>query len=263
MKILIKRNSTYLNTSTIIVCILFVYLFAFHITILAQPVVTDMILIPSGEFVMGKNSERGFGFSPAHTVTIDSFYIDRHEVTNAEYKAFCDATGHRLPEFWNNDIFRCGDNYPNHPVIGINWYDANKYAEWTGKRLPTEAEWEYAARGGLVNKDYPTGDTLGRIEGKKSFPWINRIAEAGLFPPNNYGLYDMDGNVWEWVADSYDENYYADSPALNPKGPADKINKVIRGGSWHSGPMCKRVYFRKGLPANWVDFAVGFRCARD
>ncbi len=234
-------------------------------TLFAQNQIPDeMVLIPGGEFMMGKNVERNSEFSPAHRVEIDSFYMDKHEVTNAEYKAFCDATGYRLPEFWNNDAFRCGENYPDFPVVGINWYDASRYAAWAGKRLPAEAEWEYAARGGLVDKDYPAGDTLGRIEEKK-LPgiWINRIAETELFNPNGYGLFDMDGNVWEWVADSYDEQYYKISPELNPKGPEDRMNKVIRGGSWHSGPMCKRVYYRKGLPPNWVDFAVGFRCAED
>jgi len=224
----------------------------------------ESILIPGGNFLMGKDSEKSYDFSPAHTVHIDSFYIDKYEVTNSEYKAFCEATGYRLPEFWNTDAFRCGDNYPDFPVVGINWYDAMRYAEWAGKRLPTEAEWEYAARGGLIDRDYPTGDTLGRIEERKEQGnWMNRIVEVGLFNPNGFDLHDMDGNAWEWVADNYNEQYYKNSPINNPSGPMEGNNKVIRGGSWHSGPMCKKVYFRKGLPPNWVDFAVGFRCAKD
>lgn len=222
-----------------------------------------MVLIPGGESVMGKNLPNA-DFSPAHTVLIDSFYIDIHEVTNREYKTFCDATGYKLPEFWNMDIFRCGEKYPEHPVVGVSWFDAKKYAAWAGKRLPTEAEWEYAARGGLVEKDYPTGDTLARIEDKKpSESWYNRIVQVGLFNPNNPGVFDMDGNVWEWVEDRYDENYYKSSPVNNPTGSSEGFNRVIRSGSWHSGNMCKKVYYRKGLPANWVDFAVGFRCAKD
>lgn len=224
----------------------------------------NMVFIPGGEFTMGKNTERGDDFSPAHLVLVDSFYIDTYEVTNAEYKAFCVATGYRLPEFWNNEAFRCGDNFPDFPVVGINWFDAMRYAQWAGKRLPTEAEWEFAARGGLMDKDYPTGDTLGRIEEKRQQDeWINRITEIGLFIPNNYGLFDMDGNVWEWVSDVYDGQYYSESPMQNPQGPVSGNSRVIRGGSWHSGPMCKRVFFRRGLPSNWVDFAVGFRCAKD
>ncbi len=223
----------------------------------------DMVLIPGGTFMMGKNSNPGADFSPSHAVEVDSFLMDKHEVTNAEYRAFCDATGYKFPEFWNMDIFRCGEKYPGYPVVGINWFDAQKYAEWAGKRLPTEAEWEYAARGGLVGKDYPTGDTLGRTEDRKpSEIWVNRIVQSAMFPPNAFGLYDMDGNVWEWTGDKYNEQYYSISPPKNPIGHATGSNRVIRGGSWHSGGMCKRVYFRKGLPPNWVDFAVGFRCAK-
>ena len=258
-----KQKPVYRNTRNIIICILSVLVFVFPDKSSAQSTENNMVLIPGGNFIMGKNTDRGSDFSPAHSITIDSFYIDANEATNAEYKAFCDATGNKLPEFWNNEIFRCGDNFADYPVVGINWYDAIKYAQWAGKRLPTEAEWEYAARGGLIDKDYPTGDTLGRIEENKSLPWNNKIVKVGLFPPNNYGLYDMDGNVWEWIADSYDENYYTGSPDKNPQGPDKIINRVIRGGSWHSGAMCKRVYFRKGLPPNWIDFAIGFRCAKN
>jgi formylglycine-generating enzyme len=223
-----------------------------------------MVLLPGGSFTMGKTIQQEADFSPAHAVTLDSFYLDVHEVTNAEYKIFCTAIGYKYPEFWNTDLFRSGDKYPDYPVVGISWSDASKYASWAGKRLPTEAEWEYAARGGLAGKEYPNGDTLGRTEAKKLLnPWINGIVEVARFKPNAYGIYDMDGNVWEWVADGYDENYYKESPVDNPKGPVNRFNRVIRSGSWHSGGMCKKVYYRKGLPANWVDFGVGFRCAKD
>lgn len=229
---------------------------------ISQSVPENMVLIAGGEFMMGKDSP-GANYSPAHKVSVDSFYLDKHEVTNAKYKKFCDATNYALPEFWNVDIFRCGEKYPDHPVIGINWFDARKYAEWAGKRLPSEAEWELAARGGLVGKEYPTGDTLGRVEEKK-IPgvWENRIVKVCSFKPNRFGLYDMDGNVWEWTEDSYGQDFYANSPAKNPVAAMPGSNKSIRSGSWHSGGMCKKVYFRKGIPANWVDFGVGFRCAK-
>jgi formylglycine-generating enzyme required for sulfatase activity len=223
----------------------------------------DMVLIRGAAFDMGKTVEDGADYSPAHRVTVDDFYMDRHEVTNAEYKKFCEATGYRYPEFWNMDIFRSGDRFPDHPVVGISWQDAQNYAKWAGKRLPTEAEWEYSARGGLSGKNYPNGDTLERTEEKRpAGSWTNMIVEVERFKPNGYGLYDMDGNVWEWVHDGFDDEYYRTGPADNPKGPDGKFIKVIRSGSWHSGAMCKRVYYRKGLPSNWVDFAVGFRCAR-
>ena len=253
-----------MSNRLVIVGFSFLFFLSFFPLKAQNTILEEMVLIPGGEFLMGMNSDRGSDFSPAHRVTIDSFYMDKHEVTNAEYKAFCEATGYRLPEFWNIGVFRCGDDFSDYPVIGVNWFDAMRYANWAGKRLPTEAEWEYAARGGLIGRDYPTGDTLGRIE-EKNQPgeWINRIAKEGLFEPNRFDLYDMDGNVWEWVMDYYGEQYYEISPLNNPQGPAKGNNRVIRGGSWHSGPMCKRVFFRKNLPANWIDFAVGFRCVKD
>ncbi|MFC2079874.1 formylglycine-generating enzyme family protein [Bacteroidota bacterium] len=225
----------------------------------------SMVLIPSGDFIMGKNTKPGGDFSPAHKISVDSFYMDLHEVTNGEYLEFCNQTAHKLPEFWNVDIFRCGDNYLEYPVVGINWYDARTYAKWAGKRLPTEAEWEYAARGGLENNEFPNGnewsipirrnDSIGH--------WENLIVKVASFKPNGFGLYDMGGNVWEWVNDIYQHNYYRTSPIINPKGPENGTNRVIRGGSWHSGKMCHKVYYRKGLTTNWVDFAVGFRCVKD
>jgi formylglycine-generating enzyme required for sulfatase activity len=228
----------------------------------SQNIPENMVLISGGEFTMGKDVQ-GAAFSPAHKVTIDPFYLDTHEVTNAEYKKFCDATNYKLPEFWGVDVFRSGEKFADYPVVGISWGDARKYAEWAGKRLPTEAEWEFAGRGGLARKEYPTGDTLGRIEEKKvPGAWENHIVKVSSFKPNRFGLYDMDGNVWEWVEDTYDLNFYANSPANNPIAAVPGFNKVIRSGSWHSGNMCKKVYYRKGIPSNWVDFGVGFRCAK-
>jgi sulfatase modifying factor 1 len=225
---------------------------------------SSMVLVSGGEFLMGKDSEREFDFSPAHHVVVDSFLMDRYEVSNAEYYNFCRETGHRLPEFWNMDLFRCGENYPDYPVVGISWFDAVKYAQWAGKRLPTEAEWEFAARGGLTGMEYPNGNTWSK-ERKMNKPgeWLNRIGKVQDDEPNGYGLFQMAGNVWEWTADAYSEGYYKTSPSNNPAGPLTGSNRVIRSGSWHSGPMCKKVYYRKGLPSNWVDFAVGFRCAKD
>ncbi|NQU87484.1 MAG: formylglycine-generating enzyme family protein [Mariniphaga sp.] len=245
--------------------LIYISLFLFpEFVALSQTSFAKMALIASGEFSMGKNSDRNLDFSPAHRVIVDSFYIDKYEVTNAEYLKFCDETGNRLPEYWNMEIFRSGEKFPELPVIGITWIDAAKYADWSGKRLPTEAEWEYAARGGLKEKEYPNGDNWDR-ERKTNTPgnWVNQISEVKTFPPNAYGIYHMDGNVWEWINDNYSENYYQNSPVNNPKGPSTGTIKVIRSGSWHSGAMCKKVYYRKGLPGSWVDFGVGFRCAKD
>lgn len=223
-----------------------------------------MVLIPSGEFIMGKDMKNGLGFSPAHKVKVDSFYMDTYEVSNRDYLKFCQATGHKLPEFWNTSIFRSGEKYLNYPVIGINYWDAKKYAKWAGKRLPTEAEWEYAARGGLVDKNFPNGNEWTKEKPMQdSSGWKNLIEPVGKYEANRFGLYDMSGNVWEWVADRYSETYYSKSEYDNPKGPDKGANRVIRSGSWHSGKMCKKVFYRKGLISNWCDFAVGFRCVKD
>lgn len=151
---------------------------------------SSMVLIPAVEFMMGKNSEKGYDFSPAHRVKVDSFFMDRHEVTNGEYFRFCKETSQKLPEFWSTDIFRSGEDYLNYPVIGINWWDAKKYAQWVGKRLPTEAEWEYAARGGLIDKDYPNGNKWTKEKAKQdSIGWNNLIDPVEKYEPNGYGLF--------------------------------------------------------------------------
>lgn len=222
----------------------------------------ELILIPGGEFVMGKNGNGDY--RPAHKVYLDSFYMDKYEVTNAQYLKFCQATERKLPEFWGMKNYHCGPDFLNHPVVGISWRDARAYAEWAGKRLPTEAEWEYAARGGLVGMNYPNGDELDTAEANYFVKDKARgTVVVGTYPPNGYGLHDMAGNVWEWISDYYDSEFYRNSPYKNPTGPDEGRFKVIRGGSWHSGPSCNRVYYRNALPGNWVDFAVGFRCVKD
>lgn len=223
--------------------------------------INSMLLIPETEFTMGKNTPYPSDWSPAHTVHVDSFLIDKYEVTNKEYLAFCQATGNPLPEFWGMKEFKSGPEFPEFPVVGVSLFDAEKYAKWAGKRLPTEAEWECAARGGLVDKNFPLGDqvdsTLVNFGSKK-----RGVVKVGSYKPNGYGICDMSGNVWEWVSDNYGSEYYKNSPIDNPKGPETARFKVIRGGSFHSGAMCVQTYFRNGLSGSWVDMAVGFRCAK-
>lgn len=228
----------------------------------SQSIPSGMVLISGGEFMMGKNSTEDVNYKPAHLVKIDSFLMDQYEVTNAQYLKFCEATNHQLPEFWGMEEFKSGPEYPNVPVVGVSSFDAAKYAAWMGKRLPTEAEWEFAARGGLIDKSFPFGDKLDSTQanfGKK----YKGVIEIGKGKPNGYGLYDIAGNVWEWVSDFYSENYYSESPVGNPRGPKSGRFRVIRGGSWHSGGMCNQVHYRNGLSPSWVDFAVGFRCVKD
>jgi len=220
--------------------------------------VTEMVLIPAGEFTMG--TEGSGDSSPAHRVRLDAYWIDIHEVTNTQYFRFCQETGHQFPFFWGMREFRSSLDFPDHPVVGVSADDAMEYAKWVGKRLPTEAEWEYAARGGLQSMPFPSGNDIDKKEATFSARTTTRVASL---LSNGYGLYDMAGNVREWVADYYDQDYFASSPVDNPKGPAKGRLLVVRGGGWVNGKMCVTVHSRAALLASWVDMAVGFRCARD
>ena len=242
-----------------------------------------MRLIPAGEFQMGNaffdedlfKRERilneGFPHeAPVHTVVVDAFYMDVTEVTNAMYQQFMEKTGHRDPRY--------GLHKPSYPVFGVSWHDAMAYAQWAGKRLPTEAEWEYAARGGLVGARYPWGDKITHNEanyaGTADRDQWGTTAPVGRFPPNGYGLYDMVGNVWEWCLDAYDAKFYANSPRINPisGGPIEQIvenfrkdvtPRVSRGGSWHVGESFLRVStrtLRNTATLMWIDR--GFRCVK-
>ena len=217
--------------------------------------------IPGGTFRMGGDVEPDH--QPVHEVVISAFRLAIHPVTCAQYAGFCAATGHRFPEFWGQDRFHSGPAFPDHPVVGVSWHDVCAFVEWAGVRLPTEAEWEYAARGGLEGKPYPFGDEIDPSKANYSHPETRGTLPVGGFASNGFGLHDMSGNVVEWCADRYDPAYYARSPRESPQGPKTGKHRVIRGGGWHSGPYCNRVYFRNALPANWVDFAVGFRVARE
>ena len=240
---------------------LFILTFLLSNILYSQETPPNMVLISEGEFTMGKNTPNPTDWQPEHKVFVDAFYMDKYEVTNQQYYDFCVATKTPFPEFWGQAQFKCSMEYPDHPVVGVNFFDADKYAKWTGKRLPTEAEWEYAARGGLPASDFPWGDQADSTKvnyGKK----FKTTLKVGTFEPNGFGLFDIAGNVWEWTSDNYGADYYSNSPNKNPKGPIAGRFKVIRGGSWHSGAMCVQTYFRNGLPSGWVDFAVGFRCVK-
>lgn len=226
---------------------------------------TPMRLIPAGPFTMGFNEESA-DERPAHTVHLDAFYMDAYEVTINKYLQFMQATKREPPGFWHEDVIF---KYDQRPVIGVSWQDADAYCRWTGKRLPTEAEWEKAARGTDARK-YPWGNerptsryaNFDRCCGWKGYGPLLQVGslETGKSP---YGIYDLAGNAWEWTADWYDERYYRDSPERNPKGPASGKEKVIRGGSWISGPLRVRTSDRLfGVPTLRLD-DVGFRCVMD
>lgn len=229
----------------------------------------QMILVPAGEFQMGSNDGRD-DEKPVHTVYVDAFYMDVYEVTNAQYQKFVEATGHWPPTHWYDPKF----NAPEQPVVRMGWDDAVAYAEWAGKRLPTEAEWEYAARGGLIGKKYPWGDEAfdaggihranhgfdGNDPGDDAVDGYGYTAPVGSFAPNGYGLYDMAGNVWEWCADWYGSDYYSSSPADNPTGPSSGTERVFRGGSWSYHPGLLRVAFRGYAEPHSRYSDYGFRC---
>lgn len=243
-----------------------------------------MVLIPAGEFEMG-NNQGAANERPAHTVYVDAFYMDIYEVTNAQYKVFVDANpqwqkDNIAAEYHDGVYLRLwdGNNYPegkaDHPVIYVSWYAVMAYAEWAGKRLPTEAEWEKAARGGLVGKAYPWGDTIDATRANY-FRHINEPIAVGQYPPNGYGLYDMAGNVSEWCLDEYDPNFYAQSVRENPisNGTREEIinsfkvirkkNRVLRGGCWSDNGVFLRVDYRDWGVQHYTSVFRGFRCVKD
>jgi iron(II)-dependent oxidoreductase len=206
---------------------------------------------------MGSNDGAG-DEKPLHKVYLDAFYMDRHEVTNAQYAKFMTATNRKAPLHWGDS----GYNAPDHPVVGVNWDDARAYAEWAGKRLPTEAEWEKAARGGLIGKEYPWGDKSvhdhANCDGIDECDRWKHIAPVGSFAPNDYGLYDMAGNVKEWCADWYGS--YSGSQQRNPKGPSSGTWRVLSGGSWDCLDCCLQCANRSAyFPSETCD-RIGFRC---
>ena len=225
---------------------------------------SEMTLIPGGYFGMGSNNGSG-AERPPHRVWLDTFYIDKYEVTNHKYAEFLKATGHPRPAFWENDRY----NSPDQPVVGVSWDDAVAYCKWAGKRLPTEAEWEKAARGGADGRKFPWGDE--EPKGKAAFGQdmnTGRPAPVGKYQPNGYGLYDMAGNVWEWCADRYDQNYYRISPERNPRGPVGGQDRVVRGSSWIGSGLVElyddalRCAFRRMHPPDDKTDDFGFRCAK-
>ncbi len=260
-----------------------------------------MVLIPAGEFQMGSN-DGTYAEKPVHTVYVKAFYMDKYEVTNAQYKQFVDANPewqqgkflgknhhNNYPIGWN------GNNYPrgkaNYPVAGVSWYAALAYAKWTGKRLPTEAEWEKAARGGLVGQKYPRGNTITPRDANYRRR-VGRIP-VGQYPANAYGLHDMAGNVSEWCLDAYDSAFYSAFPpegmARDPLAGGQSIQwildnytldkytdewildnhmnvkpeRVLRGGSWLSMAGGVRCAVRDYDSPAGMSITIGFRCVMD
>jgi len=221
-----------------------------------------MVQIPAGPFLMGYD-KRHPDEGPMHTQVIDhSYWMDKYEVTNAAYHAFVTATGHSSPDHWQDGAFPPGDD--RLPVVYVTWYDAHDYCAWAGKRLPTEAEWEKAARG-TDGRLFPYGDTFDAKKSNSPQSRIGHLTPVGSFPTGNspYGLSDMAGNVWEWT-DSWYQPYPDNSHASPNYG---EQYKVVRGGSYVdcsfyrcglSAPTFNRGFFKRETRNS----GFGFRCAR-
>lgn len=285
----------------------------------ASPSRPEMALLEGGEFLMGDTDSwayPGDGEGPLRRIRLDPFWIDRSALSNAEFAAFVEETGHvteaerfgwsfvfagLLPDDfaptrgvahapWWRQVeeadWRCPegpqsglDGRTDHPVLHVSWNDARAYCEWAGKRLPSEAEWEYAARGGFEGQPFPWGDELEpggehRMNvWQGAFPGENTCADGfygtcpvGAYPANGYGLHNMTGNVWEWCADWYSPDFHTRDRRTNPHGPPGGTHRSTRGGSYlchHSYCRRYRVAARNSLEPESTTGNTGFRCASD
>lgn len=252
----------------------------------------EMVFVPAGEFEMGSNLDDRA--KPVHKVTLDTFWIDQTEVTNAMFTKFLNEMGNQAEEgvSWlepgeghrgivyghiqeNDSEFWPRAGYEDHPVVEVSWYGAAAYCSWAGGRLPTEAEWEYAARG-PESLQYPWGNTFDGTRANYcdvncNYDWRDRTANDGSTRWTSVGSYpegaswcgalDMAGNVWEWVNDWWSDKYYSNSPTNNPDGPDTGTLRIARGGSWFDEGWRMNSSFRKGLKSSSARMHwVGFRC---
>ena len=217
-----------------------------------------MVTVPAGWFTMGQN-EGPRANRPSHEVYLDTFAIDRTEVTNAAFARFVGETGQRPPG-WDETLL---ETHANHPVVGVRWLEADAFCRWTGNRLPTEAEWEKAARG-TDGRRYPWGNDWldGRANTAES--GHDGVLPVGAFPDgaSPYGVLDMAGNAAEWVADYFAFDYYQQSPTRNPQGPEEVMDHGLRGGSWASPAAQTQTFFRDSSHSASPNLRVGFRCAK-
>ena len=244
---------------------------------LIKEIRADITDVPSGSFLMG--SQLAEDEKPIHEVYLSAFFIMRHLVTNRQYVIFLnenDIANERYGSYefinpfnknirikYNGTVYLVEEGYENHPVTGVNWKGANSFTEWARGRLPTEAEWEKSARGGLEGKIYWWGDTQPKSHLGNFAEIIGDTVPIGQFHPNRFGLYDIESNVSEWCSDWYSRMYYADSPNENPKGPEGGTEKVFRGGNWSSGFDAVRVAKRD---KHWFRIGktnLGFRVVLD
>ncbi len=232
----------------------------------ALPIEPALVRIAAGWFVMGSNSGQDCE-RPVHRVWTDDFLLAATQVTNYEYGRFLRAAGGQPPPFYEDPNF----SHPEQPVTGVSWHEAARYCEWLssetgrGYRLPTEAEWEHAARGGLEQKQFPWGDDPPQTLRDYATRWLTGPEPVARYSPNAFGLYDICDNVHEWCSDWYDANYYAVSPERNPGGPerssTNPPRKASRGGSWRHHIKVARCSARSSIPPEFQYADYGFRVA--
>ena len=228
----------------------------------------QMVLVPAGKYIRGTNN-RLPDEGPQYTAETNAFWIDKYEVTNLQYKQFIDATNRKSPTHFRNRTYP--DGKVDHPVVFVSWYDAHAYCQWAGKRLPTDIEWEKAARGTDDDRDYPWGDTFDVTKVNSPVRWKSLNIEGDTMPVGSleggkspFGLYDMSGNVWEWT-----DSWYTQYPGNKwPSENYGEMYKVLKGGSWWdcsyyqcgvSAPVFNRSYFKQSVKNS----SFGFRCAKD
>ncbi|MDF1548339.1 MAG: formylglycine-generating enzyme family protein [Bacteroidales bacterium] len=257
--------------SILIVCIAFVNL-NFQNRILSQSL-PEMVYVKGGSFKMGNNSGES-DEKPTHTVILSDFYIAKYEVTVAQYKAYCNEVGRRLPNdpkpswyeehpnaskwVWNN----------NYPILNVSWNDAIEYCKWLSRKtgqnytLPTEAQWEYAARGGQYSKNYKYSgsNNINKVAWYDETTYEKGPQPVGSLKPNELGIYDMSGNAWEWCKDFFGK--YSSSTQTDPSGPSNSPFRVIRGGSWYYVAHLARLTARDGPYPHYTNYNYGFRVAR-
>jgi eukaryotic-like serine/threonine-protein kinase len=224
-----------------------------------------LVYVPAGDFTMGFDRGSKKDLAPGHTVTLGAFWIDQTEVTNEQFAKCVSAgaceepqekTSHNRVKYYN------GDQYAGFPVINVSWNDADDYCKWAGRGLPTEAQWEKAARA-ADGRIYPWGDAIPTKELANYGNPLSDTFQAGSYPngASLYGALDMAGNVREWTADWYDETYYKTAPKENPKGPESGYKRAVRGGSWGDDMSNIRTFIRWGLIPITRSNNLGFRCA--
>lgn len=228
-----------------------------------------LVKVPDGRFLMGTiptGLRKSDHEEPQREVTLDTYYIGKHLVTNAQFSKFVEATKYPLPRFYTDPRF----NSPNCPVVGITWYDTQAFLAWIEElasdsyRLPTEAEWEKAARG-TDGREYPWGDQWESSKANTSESRIKRLTPVGNYPDavSVYGCYDMAGNAYEWCSDWFHPETYKHSPSVNPQGPVHGRRKVIRGGSWVArGEFAARCANRAAYEPIQAVHNVGFRIVK-